>query len=92
PVYLFLREFSLQDSRGGSLRSFTPLSPSNKAGLNSIWQQTSSSHGMILFGSAVAMEVVGYVAMAKINYALMKSAVPKVLRGVMPWQKTMPGL
>lgn len=28
----------------------------------------------------------------KINYALMKSAVPKVLRGVMPWQKTMPGL
>lgn len=48
-----------------TLRSFTPLSPSNKAGLNSIWQQTSSSHGMILFGSAVAMEVVGYVAMAK---------------------------
>ncbi|OVC87092.1 hypothetical protein UQ10_25540, partial [Escherichia coli] len=24
PVYLFLREFSLQDSRGGSLR-FTPI-------------------------------------------------------------------
>ncbi len=62
------------------LRSFTPLSPSSKAGLNSIWRQTSSSHGMTLFGSAAAMVVAGYVVMAKINYALMKSAVPKVLR------------
>ena len=74
------------------LRSFTPLSPSSKAGLNSIWRQTSISHGMTLFGSAAAMVVAGYVVMAKINYALMKSAVPKVLRGVMPWKKTMPGL
>ncbi|EFH8055243.1 TPA: hypothetical protein HI009_000252 [Escherichia coli] len=59
---------------------------------NSIWRQTSISHGMTLFGSAAAMVVAGYVVMAKINYALMKSAVPKVLRGVMPWKKTMPGL